>query len=63
MNVGNFSQTSDSRIEYQATMRAADVVQNTNGIKLTVFSNIFVDGQHQFIDSVKLQVRTCKLQV
>ena len=58
VNVGNFSGPSDNVIKYQATMRAADIVQNVNGRALTVVSDTSVGGFDQLSNSISLKVCT-----
>ena len=57
VNVGNFSQLSDDNvIEYQATLRAADVLQNSNGRTHAVVSSTSVNGFGQPSSSLRLKV-------
>ena len=64
VNVGNFSQSSDDNvIEYQATIRALDVPQNTNGRTHAVVSSTSVNGFGQPSSSLLLKVRACSCLV
>lgn len=57
VNVGNFSQSSDDNvIEYQVTMRAVDIPQNTNGRTRPVVSSTSVNGFGQPSSSLLLKV-------
>lgn len=59
VNVGNFSQSSDDSvhvIEFQATMRAVEVLQNTNGKTRAVVSSTSVNGLNQPSSSLLLKV-------
>lgn len=61
VNVGNYTQLSESTITYTATMRVGDVVQNTNGRRLAIVSDTIVDGRPQVPSSLTLKVCTCPL--
>jgi len=57
INVGNFSQSAgDNVIEYQATIRAVDDLQNTNGRTHAVISSSSANGFVQPSSSLLLKV-------
>lgn len=57
VNVGNFSSDDSVHvIEFQATMRAVEVLQNTNGKTCAVVSSTSVNGLNQPSSSLLLKV-------
>lgn len=57
VNVGNFSSDDSVHvIEFQATMRAVEVLQNTNGKTRAVVSSTSVNGLNQPSSSLLLKV-------
>ena len=56
VNSGNFSLLSDNVIEYEATIRAEDNVQNKVGSSVLIVSDSSINGLDQFSNDISLQV-------